>query len=220
VSAIKFNFEDVPADAFLPQFELQLELGRWARSKTVKNSAGVIRKTGSGFKHPSDWTGTATLNPHGSSVRGGVHQTVVPRPTALDLVGVATPNSTLILNIGSLLAPWFQESTERDSTGATIPVLRYMNGRSVTSSPNNVKGYTGTSHRGVFAFRYSIYNPATGRRETGAWSDRVFAQAMRWPMRPSGNFPQDSEVNPASTSGGENTVLIASMSTAQKSNRV
>lgn len=215
LAAVRFTLEDFPKHLLKAEYEPQLELGRWTRSKRTKDrNTGVFRNRGSGFKHPSDWTGTTTLNPHKLSNRGGAQHTNTPRPTAIDLVGVV-PNAAFTLDIGILFAPWFRIVKVPDSKGSSIVTLRYLNGKGTGHTVNNDKGYPRVAFRGFFVFRYSVFNPGTNVRESGPWSDVVCAQPLRWPMKPSGNFPQDSEVCP--TPGVGSVTLTASMTTTAKS---
>lgn len=222
-AAIRITLQDLPAALLQAKYELQLELGRWCRSKTIRDrNTNTMVKRGSGFKHPSDWTGSATLNPHGLSNRGGRHHMGVPRPTAFDLSGVVVPNGVVELLIGDVLLPWFSiDNAVIDSDGNTTRSLRYNNGRSRRGNPGNAaKGYPGNSYRGFFVFRYSAFNPLTGRREIGPWSDVVCAQPLAWPTRPSGNYPKDMQVSLPAPSLDQNIRFTASMSTTAKSSNL
>lgn len=213
-STIQVNLEDLPISLFSPHFELQLELGKWVRSKSRRRTGEPTRKVAAGFKHPAcDVVG----NPHRISTRGGRHTANTVRQTEWPLAA-ARPNALLNFPIGDCFAPWFDLYKLVDSAGNTTDVARYTGGKKSTHTVND-KGYPNVGMRGVFAFRYSVYDVNTNTRINGVWSERVYCQPLRWPTMPSGNFPRDSQIDNAQLPAVDyHTWLVASMSTAARGN--
>lgn len=193
---LEVHLNDVPT-LFLddPTYRFQLELLRYVPRRKRSNP---YRLEAHGMYHPSNWVdGRAPTAVAGT--RGGDQNCVVNRPSEWPLAGLP-PFSVLSLSVREVCAPWFAQTKVFDYLGNAQRTLRYWQGcgNIKRTSTKGVWSYNQSPIRGVFAFRYAVYDPTTTRFVSGPVSDLVFARPAKWPARPLATdvYPHLRSMNP------------------------
>lgn len=197
------RLNDIPPDLLNTAYRPQLELLRVKASGRSRQTTGY-RRRGRRFVHPSDvvagvHTGTNT------STRAGNHKTAVTRKTVWDLTGYVH-QAWVKIPVADVLGSYFFRQKYSDITaGFGIESLAYSDGQ-LNRHYSRVKQNIQARGRevGLFAFRYSLVNPATGRYESSAMSHVIVVANKTAPTIiasvvnnvPTTVFPYRRTVNP------------------------
>ena len=190
----------------------QIELLRYVpnRRKLTTDSSGnrVYIKVGSGLRHPStDGAGSGSGGTRGGSING-LGPGVV-RQTEWPVFGLPFGGS-IVLPVATVFLPYFQPFKIQDRAGGAIQALCYFFKNNQRRPVGNaVKGYNFPPIVGVFAFRFSAFDPSSQRWVNGPISEKVFAFPLRTPIQPQspGNYPVLNLVSPVPSA--ENLILTA-----------
>lgn len=173
-----------------PQYQCKIQLLRYMpKRRKHKRGVGYIVQP-QGFYHPSPWDGSAGTNGSGGVGGGSTNSTSTPRPTDWPVVGLPF-GGYIDLRIGDVLLPYFDERKFTDFNGIAITSLCYAIGQTKRKKPSGVKSYAPNPPRGVFRFRFAVWDVQSSRWTYGPQSERVFAFAAKWPARPNSTGPRD-----------------------------
>jgi hypothetical protein len=166
-----------------PAYRAQFELGRYVSARVKRTRTRGYVQQGQGFYHPSPWIDGQGVPGSGGTRGGG--QTLpdpsVNRPSEWPLLGLM-PGGGIALTSADVFAPWCEIAQMFDMLGGTTKTLNFRFGHKQAAPNRRAPGYYSVRPRGVFAFRYSFFNPATKLWIPSAWSEPVFARPKAWPV--------------------------------------
>lgn len=163
-----------------PTWQCQIELLRYVplRRKYDRDQGRYV-KMPKGYYHPSE-PGSGSGGTRGGSING----TSVPRPTQWPVTSFNVGGG-VSLYTGVVFAPYFDRRKVTDAYGGSIETLVYHIGASgKRMQPSGVLSYGPNPFRGVFAFRFAIFDTASQRWIAGPISDPVYIRPGRWATRP------------------------------------
>jgi len=184
-------------------YKTQIELLRYVpnRSKRVQQPSPSYAKMYGGFYHPS-MPGSGSGGTRGGSING----VSVSRPTEWAVAGFSTGQG-IDLNVGDVLAPYFEIVKYRDSSGSSLLLAVYWIGRK-RLSPSGVHSYAPNPPRGIFAFRYACWDSVSQKWVSGPMSPIITVRPSRWPAAPTYSYP-DADV--LSSESANSLVLTSSI---------